>query len=368
MAAAISVAVAHPETAPNPRLSVIVPAHNNGNQLRHCLEALRGSAYPNFEIIVVDDCSTEDICPIVNRYGARYVRTASNIGPAGARNLGVQRAEGEIVVFVDSDVAVAPDVLPRIARNFLRAPALSAVFGSYDEHPACNDFLSQHKNLMHHYIHQISSEEAISFWAGCGAIRKSVFLEFGGFDAVNFPRPSIEDIELGHRMTQAGKKILLDKKLQVKHLKQWTLLRLLHADIFCRAVPWAKLILETRQLPRDLNLTYSARASAVLVGLLVAGLLLLPLSLAPVPLRPAPLHLLLAIAVMVIALLLLNQSMYRWFVERRGYRFTAGVVLLHWLYYFYSGIAFAFCALTYRPSRSSTRRTVVVMPAVEPRD
>jgi len=352
-------------TSATARLSVVVPAHNNSGQLHECLKALRASRYQNYEIIVVDDCSSEDLRPVASQYGARYLRTPANMGPAGARNLGAKAAEGEILVFVDSDVTVGPDVLARIADDLAHNPELAAVFGSYDEEPASADFISQHKNLMHHYIHQISSEEAVSFWAGCGAIRKSVFLEFGGFNAVMFPRPSIEDIELGYRMTLAGKKILLDKQIQGKHLKRWTLASLLQADIFCRAVPWARLILETRRLPRDLNLTYVARLSAVLVGLLLVALVLLPISVVGAIGALNPLQVAGAVAGIVGLLLWLNRHMYRWFVQRRGYWFTCGVALLHWLYYLYSGIAFAYCVLAHRRGRPAGSQEA--LPAVEHR-
>ncbi len=77
-------------------------------------------------------------------------------------------------------------------------------------------------------------------------------------------------------MRGMGHRILLDKKLQVKHLKRWKLGSLLSADIFYRAIPWSKLILGSQHMVNDLNLQTSQRISAGLVGLAV---LLLPFSL-----------------------------------------------------------------------------------------
>ena len=57
--------------------------------------------------------------------------------------------------------------------------------------------VSQYRNLLHHFVHQHGHAEASTFWAGCGAIRRAAFDAVGGFDAARFPRPSIEDIELG---------------------------------------------------------------------------------------------------------------------------------------------------------------------------
>ncbi len=329
-----------PRAARAPRVSVIVPTYNARLQLARCLEALCRSEYTDFEVLVVDDGSTDNTHQIVERYGARYVRMPVSMGPGAARNLGVQQAAGEIVVFVDADVVPPPDALGLMVETLERDLELAALFGSYDTAPAWRDFLSQYKNLMHHFVHQSSSERAVTFWAGCGAMRKAVFEEFGGFNADKYRHPSIEDIDLGLRLTRAGRKIRLEKCLQVKHLKRWTLRGLLRADILYRAVPWTRLILETRDLPRDLNLTWPARLSAALVGLLVVFVLLLPMSAAGLTGRIS-MRLLGAVAAgMVVALLVLNRDVYAFFIRRRGWRFALRAVLAHWFYYVYSGAVF----------------------------
>ncbi|MGC2112582.1 MAG: glycosyltransferase family A protein [Candidatus Korobacteraceae bacterium] len=352
-----------PTTTVDLRLSVIVPARNAHLHLSRCLDALSRSDYLNCEVIVVDDCSTDITPQIAARYGARCLHTPQTLGPAGARNLGARSAAGEILVFVDADVVVPPDALSRIADDFARDPELAAVFGSYDDQPAWTTFISQYKNLMHHYVHQMASESATTFWAGCGAMRKSVFEEFHGFDAETYTTPSIEDIALGLELVQQGRTIRLDKKIEVKHLKRWTARNLLRADILYRAIPWTRLILTSRQLPRDLNLTYASRASSLLVGLLSVGLVLLPFSISGLlPRRPAPL--LAAIALIAVALVLLNLDVYRFFLRKRGWWFAARAVVAHWVYYLYSGITFFACLAAHvltlplsPPRKASVRRT-----------
>ncbi len=326
------------------RLSVIVPVRNGSNCLPRCLEALGRSDYAQFEVIVVDDCSTDNTPQIAERYGAKCVRTAQTQGPGGARNLGAQHAGGEILVFVDADVVLPPEGLRLIAEDFCVDPQLAAVFGSYDDAPAWPTFISQYKNLMHRYVHQASSESAATFWAGCGAIRKNIFEELGGFDATTYAVPSIEDIALGLELARAGRRIRLDKRLAVKHLKRWTVRNLLRADILHRAIPWTKLILTTRQLPRDLNLTYASRASSLLVGLLALVYVLLPFSIGGM-VRIRPGLVLGVIAFLSLLLLWLNWDVYRFFGRRLGWWFAARAVLAHWAYYLYSGITFALCAV-----------------------
>src|SRR5690606_2357585 len=96
--------------------------------------------------------------------------------------------------------------------------------------PAASNILSQYKNLFHHFVHQQGRREAKTFWAGCGAIRRSVFEEVGGFSTA-YGRPCIEDIELGSRLVRAGRRIVLDKSIQARHLKRWSLWSVIKSDV-----------------------------------------------------------------------------------------------------------------------------------------
>ena len=324
-----------------PILSVVVPVHNASRQLACCLQALQSSRCRDFELLVVDDCSTDSTPQVIHFHGARYIRTPHRIGPAGARNLGARHARGRILVFVDADVQVPPEALDLIAGNFARDPQLAAVFGSYDQAPAQPDFFSQYKNLVHHYVHQHSHENTASFWTGCGAIRKDLFEEFRGFNVGQYPRPAIEDIELGHRLRASGHKVLLDKRLQVKHLKRWTLAGMLKSDIRDRAVPWSKLILNNGEIPRDLNLTYAARFSAA--GTMLLAVLALALSLSARMPRTSVLLLACGSLATVLALISLNYGVYGFLWKRRGFAFAVTAMPIHWLYYFYSGLVWVGC-------------------------
>ena len=75
---------------------------------------------------------------------------------------------------------------------------------------------------------------------------------------------SVEDIELGMRLTRAGGRIRLVKSLEVTHLKQWTFRSLVHTDVVRRAIPWSRLLLAEPRLPDDLNLRWKSRVAAAL--------------------------------------------------------------------------------------------------------
>lgn len=313
-----------------PLFSIIIPVYNGGPLFSRCLEAIRQSRWPDWELIVVDDASTDGSGDLAERFGARLLRTAGRLGPAAARNLGAQVARGEYLFFIDADCALQPETLGHIAQIFAAQPELDALFGSYDDQPGAANFIAQYKNLFHHYVHQHASEQASTFWTGCGAIKRSQFLALGGFDLGRYRRPSIEDIDLGYRLKRAGGQIRLAKHVQVKHLKRWTLAGLLKSDIFDRGIPWSRLLLKDKAFITDLNLQIHNRVSVVAVWVLLATLLVGFWRAPGLWLAPA----------LVALLLWLNLDLYRFFYRKRGVVFALRVIPLHWLYYFYNGLAF----------------------------
>src|SRR5450755_3980206 len=136
-----------------PSLSVVVPLLNGKRDFGRCLQRLRGSSVTDFELIVVDDGSTDDSAASALAAGATLLRLPSPRGPAAARNLGAQAAGSPLIFFLDADVAVHPETLVRALIRFDRDPTLSALFGSYDDAPAAPGFVSQYRNLLHHFVH-----------------------------------------------------------------------------------------------------------------------------------------------------------------------------------------------------------------------
>jgi len=313
-------------------ISVIVPVYNDSENLGVCLSALKRFARADTEIIVVNDASTDDSAAVAERFGVRVVDLPKNSGPAAARNAGARHAAGDILFFVDSDVVLARDALDRLERTFASRPDLAAVFGSYDACPKAPGLISQYRNLLHHFVHQNGNPAASTFWAGCGAIRRSVFEAVGGFDEGRFRRPSIEDIELGYRLRRAGYNILLEKNLQGTHLKRWTFGSMLRTDVIGRALPWSRLILETKRLPDDLNVKWEQRVGFLLTVTAVVGAVLSFFW---------PAFLALAVAALG-GVLFLNRKLYVFFARRNGIPFAIGCVPLHVLYYLYSGLSYLY--------------------------
>lgn len=324
-----------------PTLSVVVPVYNSTSQLSQCLAALANSNMQGYEVIVVDDGSTEPVEPLVVERGFRYVRIEGPGGPARARNRGVAVARGEHVAFVDADVLVQSDTLSRISEAFDVDAGVVAVVGCYDDDPPGPGFVSQFKNLFHHYVHDRNAGEVVTFWSGCGAMKKDVFMKFGGFDEHRYRRPAIEDVELGTWVSSAGHRIVLDNRIRVKHLKQWTLWSMVKTDIIDRGIPWTRLMLRSGGVPDTLNVTGAQRLSVVLVYLTVGCVLLAAW-------RPVAL---IAAVVLAVIVTVLNLDFYRFISTRRGLGFVLRAVPLHWLYFLYCGASFVMGAATHFGSR-----------------
>jgi hypothetical protein len=167
-------------------------------------------------------------------------------------------------------------------------------------------------------------------------------LRLGGFDVVRYPRPQIEDIELGYRIRDAGHRIVLDPLIQGTHLKRWRFEQMVRTDLFDRGAPWMRLVLDRAAAGTarpSLNIGPAEKIKTGLMGLtcllLVAAGLTRRLDLLLVALFP-----LLLIAI-------LNFPVYRWYAERRGWGFASRVVPVNLLYYLVNGIA-VFIALIQR--------------------
>jgi glycosyltransferase involved in cell wall biosynthesis len=117
-------------------ISVIIPTHNRKDLLRRCLAAATSQDYPDYEVIVVDDGSTDGTGAMVRREfpQVRYIRQERNRGPAAARNRGIKVATGEIIAFTDDDCLLPLDFLSRLADGYRRYPEVAGV-GGYLEAP-----------------------------------------------------------------------------------------------------------------------------------------------------------------------------------------------------------------------------------------
>lgn len=254
-----------------------MPMLNAARYLPGVLDGLARSSFQDFELLLVDDGSTDGSRELAEAQGITTLRSGGRQGAGPARNVGVQQARAPILVFVDADVVLHPTALAQLARRFAADPTLDALMGAYDEAPSAPGLVSRFRNLLHAHFHRRAATEASTFWTGLGAVRRAAFDDVGGFS----PAEILEDVEFGLRLKAAGYRIVLDAEIQGTHLKDWSLASMVRTDLFRRGIPWIELALQRHGLRDDLNTSFGQRASvaatavfllAAIAGLLIHGL------------------------------------------------------------------------------------------------
>lgn len=229
------------------KYSVIIPAYNAERTLSLTLEALRRQTVPReeYEVIVVDDGSTDGTAEVARAYGVRLIRQ-QNQGPAAARNVGVREARGEIVLFTDSDCEPREDWIEKLTAPFAD-PEVVGAKGAY---------LTRQRSLMARFV-QLEYEDRYDRMARfaqidfidtySAAYRRAVFLANRGFDTI-FPTASVEDQEFSFRLAQKGYKMVFVPDARVYHLHDETLTQYVRRKFF---IGYYKALL-TRWLPERL--------------------------------------------------------------------------------------------------------------------
>lgn len=251
----------------DPRISVVIPAHNAVSTLRESLDSVFANRGVTYEVLLVNDASTDATEELTLKFPARVVSLAKNIMSANCRNLGAQLARGEIVVFFDADQLMAPDTLARYAAALDANPDVTAVVGSLAADTPMPGFFSRFKNFQHHFTHQTADREGATLASGLVAVRRDAFLKLGGFEPA-FSGASIEDIALGYRMIREGHRIRFEPDIQIVHLKAYTLRTMIRSDILHRAIPWTGLMLREKIFRSDLN-TRSGNVASVTLAWLI---------------------------------------------------------------------------------------------------
>lgn len=197
------------------KASVIIPAYNAEATIGKCLESMRQQEFRDFEVIVVDDGSTDKTPELVKSFPEAMLLRQNHAGPAVARNNGAEKAKGEIIVFTDSDCVADKNWLGEMIRPFQDA-GVAGVQGMYR---------SRQKELVARLIQleieqryeKMLKQKAIDFMGTySAAYRKSVFLEMKGFDT-SFPIASGEDTDLSFRISKAGYKMVFNPKAIIFH-------------------------------------------------------------------------------------------------------------------------------------------------------
>lgn len=229
-------------------VSVIIPNHNGAKTIARCLEAAFASDHPDFEVIVVDDASSDGSAEIVARFPCRQVRLRCRRGAAGARNSGAAQARGELLFFTDADCLLRADTLAAACRAIATHDPTTVVGGTYTPRPADDSFFSLFQSVFIHHSETKRIEDPDYAATHALAIRAETFQRHGGFAEAFLP--ILEDVEFSHRLRRAGCRLVIDPAVQVQHVFNFNLLRSLR-NARIKAMYWTLYSLRNRDLLAD---------------------------------------------------------------------------------------------------------------------
>jgi len=200
-------------------ISVIIPAYNAEKLIRRCLDSLTHQSVDSdrYEVIVVDDGSTDATTEIVASHPAVRLLRQANAGPAAARNHGVREARGEIILLTDSDCRLTPTWIEAMTAPFQSDADVVGVKGRYltvQAAPAARFVQLEYE----HKYDKLKRHETIDFIDTYSAgFKREVFLEMGGYDE-DFPVACAEDVELSYRMSKRGYRMVYKPEAIVYHM------------------------------------------------------------------------------------------------------------------------------------------------------
>lgn len=311
-------------------ISVVMPTFNSAATIERSVNAALNAMGPDDKLILANDASTDGSIDAIEARGdsrLMVVHAEKNIGRGPVRNLGAQKATGDVLVFVDSDVAVHADAFDRLRNAFANDSDLVAVIGSYDTAPGDDGVVSQYRNLLHHHTHQTRPRTASHFWTGLGAIRRTTFVRLGGLDTDLWAR-NMEDVEFGHRVRDAGHEILVMPEVQGSHLKAFSTRSMFYSDLRERAIPWSNLMMSDGFRIDHFVVSFSKVISVLCVALM-------GLALVASPWFEVARYLFAAAA-----LVFLGQNLSLWWLMYRqcGLRAALASIPLHFLHSFACGL------------------------------
>lgn len=236
----------------NKRISVVIPNYNKSSVIDKCLEAAFSSEYDDFEVVVVDDCSTDNSVEIIKKHPCRLIALDEHSGASRARNTGAKSSNGEIIFFIDADCLLEKGTLSAVNNAFSKyspSPGKggAVIGGTYTKIPYDDGFFSTFQSVFINYS-ETKKEEPDYIATHAMIIGLDAFNKSGGFSE-NF-LPLIEDVEFSHRLKKAGYKLVMSPDILVRHIFNFTLIKSLK-NAFRKSLWWTVYSLKNRDLFKD---------------------------------------------------------------------------------------------------------------------
>ena len=239
-----------------PFISVVIPNRNGDATLPACLGAATSTDYPSYEVIVVDDASTDRSQEVIDGFPVRLVRLETQKGASAARNAGASAAKGVVIFFTDADCVMPTDTLGSVAAAYKKHPE-ALIGGTYSTEPADLNNLPEGSdnpgffNRFQAVFVNFSETKRIPpdyIATHAMIISKKQFEASGGFDEAFMP--ILEDVEFSHRLKAQGVRLLMRPGIQVRHIFGFDLMLSLR-NAYKKTRYWVMYSIGNKDLFRD---------------------------------------------------------------------------------------------------------------------
>ncbi len=300
-------------------ISIVIPTYNVSRFMPGLLDSIFRNKIDDMEVIIVDDCSTDDTVAIANKYPVNVIELEMNGGPARARNIGVDAASGDIIFFLDSDVRVMDGAIKEVEDYFRKDPAAQCVIGICATDPLNRGFVPRYM-AMFEYIHLLGvPDNKVSVFAPrCGAIKKELFQRLGGYRE-KYKGADVEDFELARRICQT-ENIILNPKILVRHQFVNNIEEAVR-NYFKRAVMWVHLFLTDKKLDNAGPTTPGNGIAAVCSFMSFICLLFIPIISAAKP----------VFVLLIIFFFFFNLKWWNFMRKEAGFVFSMKALLLNYV-------------------------------------
>lgn len=191
-----------------PTISVVITCYNKGDLLLRAIDSLNNQSDQHFETLIIDDCSTDSqtikiLQQVQKLNGIKLFKHNANRGAAGAKNSGISKSKGEIIVLLDADDTLPPQAIQHIRNAFIKHNDADFVYGDYNIHTesgiiskiSCNKFTTN--------INYLDPKQLALKWTllGTAPFRKQLWEKVGGYNQL-YPRT--DDVDFQRRCILAG--------------------------------------------------------------------------------------------------------------------------------------------------------------------
>jgi glycosyltransferase involved in cell wall biosynthesis len=306
-------------------ITIVIPNYNGADTIAKCLEAAFASDYSLFEVVVIDDSSTDTSVEIIKSFPCKLIQLEEHAGVSKARNKGAIYSSGELLFFIDNDCLLQRDALA-LANQAYNDSNSHIIGGTYTSLSYDKDFFSIFQSIFINYF-ETKKKEPDYVAAHAMIINTELFIKSGGFAEDYFlgVAASVEDVEFCHRLRRDDCKLFMNPLIQVQHIFNFSFLKSL-SNAVKKTRYWTMYSLMNNDLFADSGTASQELKINVIIYFINMGLFLLYLVAGP------------AWAMLIIPLLFLfnlyvNKDLFGAFFDTKGLTFLILAVCYYTMVY-----------------------------------